>query len=259
MKKYICKQCKPEIPCVIEWGDSPPPARCPCSGDMVEWVEVNHPPKLTVEALAERGIEWPDWARYAVVWNDGVALFYQNKPLELTDYGWDHAGGEWGSAPRLNDCLWDTSEWQNSLIERPAVVKESLITELPDWCRVGEWARIDSPGLGHGEIRRIKEIQHKQDGLWIVFDPLKGNHLVIAGTKNLTRFAIRPWTFAEAPARLKITKKSGEVLDLDLCVILSEGPGCYYIDNRRSMIEASELVKQIQPDGSPCGVLEVVK
>lgn len=42
MKRYECKQCKPAIPCVIEWGDAPAPARCPCCGSkkiLIEKIE----------------------------------------------------------------------------------------------------------------------------------------------------------------------------------------------------------------------------
>lgn len=76
MRKFECKQCEPTIPCVIEWGDVPAPVRCPCNGAKVAWREVkveSKLPKLTVEALAERGIAWPEWCKVGA-WVYSAAL-----------------------------------------------------------------------------------------------------------------------------------------------------------------------------------------
>lgn len=93
---------------------------CPCDGHKADWYEIKPEPlpKLTVEALAERGIEWPEWAKWRVVWPDGSLCMYQNEP-ELTEYGWRSTGGRWGGVPGTSNYRWDASDWEHSKIQRP--------------------------------------------------------------------------------------------------------------------------------------------
>lgn len=73
----------------------------------------------------------PEWARYAAVDQSGAVCVYDTKPvLRRTDW-YPDSGGR--CAVVCNEDKWalrfDTIEWRNSLIERPAVV--------PDWFKPG--------------------------------------------------------------------------------------------------------------------------
>ncbi len=128
--KFECKACVK--PCELEIGDCEQarPLVCPLDIDTPVWRKVTAPtapPKLTVEALAERGIEWPEWATFAGVHALGKLMFFEKRPrLNTSIGGWDYYG--FNPVPKMSDAnvYFDYSDWMNSLIMRPEN------TELPD-------------------------------------------------------------------------------------------------------------------------------
>lgn len=242
MKKYRCDRCDGGCPCVIEWGDYPAPIRCPIDGNRVDWQEVENPesklPKLTVEALKERGIEWPGWAKYVAVWSDGAAIMYENKP-KLTDYGWWPAVGRWSS---IHDVKWDASEWKISLIERPSVEKKDQ--KLPEWCKVGRFVY----GILEKKYGKIITFHH---GVTVIFfgDQHPTTHL----PQYFEEAEIKPWNFETGPLQVKVVS----MRDPSLEFVLSLCPDGYYkvgafSSGREHFKEV--LRKYIQIDGSPCGI-----
>ena len=141
--KYMCKKCGGSDPCFIDWTDAPAPEYCPCDGEEVIWRKVSEPaalPKLTVEALAERGIAWPEWAVCAGVHAFGRLMFFEQRPrLNTSIGGWDYYGFD--PIPKMSDTndFFDYSDWQNSLIMRPEKVEKP---QLPDWLKIGSWAAV---------------------------------------------------------------------------------------------------------------------
>ncbi len=164
MKTYKCKGCYKRCEARIDLPDGQVPEVCLLGGD-ASWQKIEESdrsdtaelpekeplPKLTVESLAERGIEWPEKARYAAVNGGGelcassMARFYENKPGH-TAVAWFDPVKQWQAWPIPGK--WDASDWTNSLIERPAVVK----AKLPEWCRVG--VHVD----GYCKEMRIEKI-----------------------------------------------------------------------------------------------------
>jgi hypothetical protein len=121
MKKFECDYCAK--PCVLTFdsGCSNVPRFCPyLTTQPTKWHEVKEDsaenaqttneqfgnseqlPKLTVEVFDRP--DCPEWANYASVNKNGRVIFFEDKnsPGVKADIG-----------------FFDTSDWQNSLIERP--------------------------------------------------------------------------------------------------------------------------------------------
>ena len=74
-------------------------------------------PKLTKEVFNRP--DCPDWAQYAVLDKRGMAYYTQYKPVAAKD----DVALDWlvdGSYRKMSEEHFDASDWQNSLIERPA-------------------------------------------------------------------------------------------------------------------------------------------
>jgi hypothetical protein len=86
-----------------------------------------HFPKLTVSVFDLP--ECPEWAKYAAVGNSGYAYWFKDKPLPGIDRSTTSILVAWTEydIKQLIPGLWDSSAWQNSLIERP---KPKLTTEV---------------------------------------------------------------------------------------------------------------------------------
>jgi hypothetical protein len=115
------------------------PANCPMFTEnfhlQADWREVTEPvtesnqlPKLTTEIFDRP--DCPEWAKWAAVDKYEKAMWYECEPKALGGVFRNSKRGQIKEIPGE----WDASDWQNSIIERPA--KE---TKLPDWCKVGEW------------------------------------------------------------------------------------------------------------------------
>lgn len=92
---------------------------------LIERFVINPLPKLTLKVFATN--ECPEWAQYAAVDSDGVAYWYADKPEpNLCLGGWNNTGEH--IVQRLT-LYYDSTDWEHSLIERPAVV--------PDWFKPG--------------------------------------------------------------------------------------------------------------------------
>ena len=125
MKKWKCEcnECK-FAPCTMETNNVIRPACCAAmTGRFSEWQEVkeeeetvtacNHFPKLTAEVFDRP--DCPEWAKYAVVDSDGYAWWYKDVPTRSVGGKWFCDDTYW----KGTHGIWDASDWQNSLIERP--------------------------------------------------------------------------------------------------------------------------------------------
>ena len=96
----------------------------------IKEVTVTHTEKRYI--LNERVFELdecPDWAQYAAVDADGEAYWYSAKP--------SRAGGDWVDYGRIrlirdgdNPVIFDATDWQHSLIERPRKVLEVTMSDI---------------------------------------------------------------------------------------------------------------------------------
>lgn len=129
-------------------------------------------PKLTVEELARRGIEWPEWSEGAVVCGNGDAEFYCGENPRPGDYRLaDHIQPPkdteslrqtWGvESPgrflKING-KWDASDWKNSLIKKPEHKPEPR-----GWLEVGAVVYVR---------------KEKRYGMIIGFDSISGDPII---------------------------------------------------------------------------------
>ena len=94
----------------------------------------NQLPKLTAEVFNRP--DCPEWATYAAVNRNNTASWFNDKPIYDGNKSclWLCKETPYYVAVETIPGVWDASDWQNSLVERPA--KEN---KLPEWCKVGEW------------------------------------------------------------------------------------------------------------------------
>lgn len=101
--------------------------------------ECNQLPKLTAEVFDRP--DCPEWAKYAAINGFGSLCFFDNRPV-IRDY----AGNKYWGVRSAEDSVenvngnWDTTDWMNSLIERP--------TKLPSWVEVGGYVYDARNGYG---------------------------------------------------------------------------------------------------------------
>ena len=74
----------------------------------------------------------PDWAQYAAVNGDGTAYFYRHLPFLKTHSYACKDSTPWHCYMRITKDvgIFDPTDWQNSLIERPKKVLEVTMADL---------------------------------------------------------------------------------------------------------------------------------
>lgn len=130
MKKFECNGCGGHctLTTMLEYKPNM------CFRPEEDWQEVKEDkeikesklPKLTAEVF-ERP-DCPEWVNYAAVDKSGMVFVYTKKP-KVKSSTWDAPCGDF----LFIGSDFDASDWQNSLIERPAKIK------LPDWCKAAKW------------------------------------------------------------------------------------------------------------------------
>ena len=73
----------------------------------------------------------PDWAEWAAVDEDGVACWYGAKPETVGSF-WinDGSGALIEDEARTGASIFDATDWQHSLIERPRKVLEVTMSDI---------------------------------------------------------------------------------------------------------------------------------
>lgn len=162
MKKWKClengKKCGGKEPCIIDaiTTKARMPERCPYGFGSTEWEEVAAPqlPKLTAEVFNRP--DCPAWAKFAAADENGCAYWFRNKPFEMNN-------GMWGGGANCRiDGRFDASDWQHSLIERPA--KREF--------KVGDAVRVNCDECKmHGKICRVSAINQFDGKIQVEFPP----------------------------------------------------------------------------------------
>ena len=249
--------------CEFETTSTGKPYLCPVDGNSARWEEnenvdgetfyfcdevddaeekikrmmpENELPKLTVEVFDRP--DCPEWANYAAVDSNGAGYYYSEKPFILSDaFGWGIVCSE-NNRSEFISGVFNNSDWQNSLIERPA--------KLPDWVEIGGY--VYSPRNGYGKI-----ISGSVKSCYIEFD---GG----AGDFQAENFAL---LFLQA----RLRPYSPEEMSSLVGKVLHHSTGAYLVtafENRWNQVkiesvwrDADELMKLwTWLDGKPCGVLE---
>lgn len=272
MKRFECNECGNQEPCIIRPKDSEAIKKingewCEwCSGqNRCQWNEIDDGslPKLTADALAERGIEWPEWATCAVVDTDELAHFFGGDIAPL--YAEDEEPFWWFSDKRDGSSgvvkipgRWDASDWRNSKIPRPK--DDCKKQELPEWCKAGAWVFE----VTQNKFHRIKALDSFDGRPAVRWDDRDDGYIGSCTIEHLRPARLRPWTFEEDPVLVK-TKNSIEFFPAcwHLGRVTKENEATFFSSNIYSSIceiTASEIAEKcVQLDGSPCGVLEVME
>ena len=238
--KFECKECLE--PCVLDTGDSAyVPETCPIGYEEVNWRPLPEPaalPKLTAEALAERGIEWPEWATCAIVSRSSSSYFCESKPEAVNDGIWFGDGRVCGIPGK-----WDASDWPHSKIMRP-----SKVEQLPDWLKLGAWAAV---GNFVGKVDWLS-----RDGSECRITCGESRFAKTAEVKAVT---FRAWTFEEAPEAVKCTV-SGILRIARLALLANSGHPIHGYELPGVTCFASfgwMRTGATQLNGLPCGVPQV--
>ena len=195
--------------------------------------DCNHLPKLTAEVFDRP--DCPEWAKYAAVDLDGMVCYFDHKPtISQWSTGWER-----NDKYCPLDGRYDSSNWQNSLIERP--VKE---TALPDWCKVGEWCFcLDDDGdCKYFKIAKIKDNFIYGEDWDIDYHFVKQARL---RPYNADEMKSLMGKVIEKGPSMHIVTGFENVFDNECMVHVN---GCLY--------SANDLLRQFAIDNAPCGVLE---
>jgi hypothetical protein len=194
--------------------------------------ECNQLPKLTAEVF--NCPDCPEWAKWAAVDRNGIGYFFPSKP-SLHPSLWVNHSTDKCAVPIFGK--FDTSDWQNSLIERPA--------KLPDWCKVGEWVWTTT----YNAYFKVDAF----NGLFIDGEDLDGSDYSVT-LENTRPARLRPYNADEMKAlvgKVLETKRGSARLITQYIAGLNEL--CFW-ENRLNadMLLSEEYIIA----GKPAGVLE---
>lgn len=191
-------------------------------------------PKLTVEVFGRP--DCPKWAKFAAVDRGGKAFWFASPPARSNE-AWLQL-----TYKRISGDLFDSSDWQNSLIERP--VKED---KLPDWCKVGKWVWDKDDGYG-----KIDSVRHNPSVCFIVFD----GGIAAFGPESfaeLKQARFRPYNQEDMKSLVWKTVKMRN--DAFLISIYNGDSNTVWFNNYKYS-PADLLNNNMSIDGKPCGVIE---
>lgn len=195
--------------------------------------ECNQLPKLTAEVFNRP--DCPEWAKYAAVDVAGLAYWYQYFPVTDERIGvWK----VWENKRQLIDGFFDSSDWQNSLIERPAV--------LPDWVEVGGY--VYDARNGYGKI-----VSGSVKSCYIEFDGGAGDFVPEAFAK-LKQARLRPYNAEELRGLVgKVIERHSSAY-LVISYAHDDLATTVYIEGK--YLFADNLLRDFTIAGKPAGVLE---
>ena len=191
-------------------------------------------PKLTAEVFDRP--DCPEWAKIAVVNRNGKAYYGGYKAARINcSGGWRGWYDEQGKWKRIGNELFDASDWQNSLVERPA--------KLPDWCKVGEWVY-----LCNGTYSRIVSINdchvNLENGISVGKNSI---HEEMVPTR------LRPYNAVEIPdLPFEVTERNS---NFRTTVVSCQG-NKVWLAGASTAISTEELMRDFTAKGELCGVLE---
>ncbi len=194
-------------------------------------------PKLTAEVFDRP--DCPAWAKYAAVRENGIAIWFEVKPNIGRDYP---ANKFWHSTWNSENIPgeWDASDWQNSLVERPA--------KLPEWCWNG------ALGWENGDYFRLEVIDaDHQVTMKYLDDGVEES--VIAGyiAEHVKQARLRPYNADEIP---KLPFEVSEINSDFRTIVVSCKGDKIWLGGASTAISTEELMRDFTIDGKPCGVLE---
>ena len=195
----------------------------------------NDLPKLTIDVFDHP--ECPKWARYAAVDQGGNAFFHAEKPIiNCCHWMCNYSGSKYIGK-------FDSSDWRNSLIERPA-------KSLPDWCKVGEL-------VYYIPFAKYCKIEQMDSGFMLRFANGDSTAIPIQDVCNLAQAKPRPYNEYELRGLVGKVVTNEEGNDY-LCTAFNRAT-----DNSVAVVDIDTWVcaeymleHGYTIDGKQCGVLE---
>jgi hypothetical protein len=170
----------------------------------------------------------------------GIGSFYKNEP----SYGTENYKGLWyldtGRICVMQDIIFDSTDWQNSLIERPA--------RLPDWCKPGAWIYTSSEQYLriNGVSIDLKKIELSNGATWSKQDIID----------EAVSARLRPYNAEEIPdLPFEVSERNS---NFRTTVVSCAGDNVW-LGGASTAISTEELMRDFTAKGSPCGVLEHLK
>lgn len=191
----------------------------------------NQLPKLTAEVFDRP--DCPEWAKYAAVDQDGEGWYYEGKPV----VGLSHSFVNITARARKVDGEFDATDWQNSLIERPA--------ELPNWVEIGGY--VYDARNGYGKI-----VSGSVKSCYIEFDGGAGD-FVPEAFAELKQARLRPYNAEEIPdLPFEVSKINS---NFRTTLVSCQGDNVW-LAGATTAISTEELLREFTIKGKICGVLE---
>lgn len=253
MIKYICEVCK--RPCKITVpANSAAPKLCPYSiwktpiwhkvDEEQSVTDCNQLPKLTAEVFDRP--DCPEWAQYAAVHN-GNLIFTDKKP-DINEHGLFISANDTAKIEKILAVPFKSSEhYLSQVIKRPA--KKS---ELPDWCKQGEWIYTSS------------EQYLKIEGISIDLQKIELSNGAIWNKQDIIDEAVparlRPYNADEMKALLGkvVTEKEFDYYAYLVTAYTAklDGKNLVAVGIDDAWVQSDDVLKLYTIDGKPCGILE---
>lgn len=203
--------------------------------DKIDNIQDKSLPKLTAEVFSRP--DCPKWAKYAALSGGGWLSFYEDKPRMSKD----EYPKRWLNYDRwypVEGAKFDATDWQNSLVERPAA-------KLPDWCKVGEWVYY----RGYRKIIKVNALR-------LVLESAHCGDLTVYPEeigKEVKQARLRPYNAEEIPdLPFEVTKKNS---NFRTTVVSCRGNKVWLAVSTIAF-STEELMQDFTTKGEPCGVLE---
>lgn len=255
MSKYICEACK--RPCKITVSVTSGAPKC-CPYNMIwkapMWNKVNEEqtvtdcnqlPKLTAEVFDRP--DCPEWAMYAAVHNE--KLFFTDQKPEINEHGLFVSANDAARIEKILAIPFKSSEhYLSQVIKRPA--KKS---ELPDWCKVGEWVWINGrpDRLYYNGYGKITQVEPYIDVLMGTDDNAPNTSISL---DSLSPARLRPYNAEEMKSLVgKII--CGNDTNFRAMIVYADGVSGV-VETIHYDYDAEELAQSYTIDGKPCGKLE---
>jgi hypothetical protein len=213
--------------------------------DKIDNIQDNPRPKLTAEVFDRP--DCPEWARYAAVNGDNTASWFNDKPIYNGNKRrlWLCKATPYYNEVKTIPGVWDASDWQKSLVQRPAA-------KLPDWCKVGEWVWINGrpDRLAYNGYGKITQVEPYIDVLMGTDGNAQNTTISLDG---LSQARLRPYNAEEMRGLVGKVVCGSE--DKTFLVLSYSGNKVFFGEFGHT---AEDLTLDIYkfPDGSRCGVLE---
>lgn len=194
-------------------------------------------PKQKLTADVFKRLDCPEWAKFAAVNGNGCLLFFEERPERSVQY--DHIWISGGNYVNVGNGF-DTSDWENSVLEKVHV--------LPEWCKVGEWA-YSTVYKEYTQISDVDEFEVTlKDGAYCSVG-------LEAFFEDYRPARLRPYNAEEMESMVGLTVRWGNNSEI-ITGFKKNKWGNFVVKGACGWYDAKHLLENFTAYGSPCGVFE---